>query len=217
MAFLDSSIDTSLARLLVESLPSGMPGLFNPWKERCVHDTASNGPEQRLERLARYLNCKPRVILIGEAPGYQGCRYSGIAFTSERLLLEGVIPRIQKLDARLCNRRLPFSEPSATIVWKVLNALNLSENTILWNALQLHPFKEVGVWSNRTPSPAEFKHGEESVKRLIAQFPNAQVVAIGQKASLLLTEIGITPSGVVRHPANGGATKFRDGLKGLFG
>lgn len=210
-------IDIKLAEYLIESLPVGKPQLFNPWKERCTHDSGSNGPEYRLERLARYLDCKPRAILIGEAPGYQGCRYSGIAFTSERLLLEGSIPRLNKLEGRLSDRRLPFSEPSATIVWKCLYELGLAEDSIMWNALQMHPFKEtVGAWSNRTPSPAEFCYGEESVRRLIDTFPNAQVVAIGQKASFLLNNIGIEPYGIVRHPANGGATKFRDGLKELF-
>lgn len=210
------TIDTSLAWHLVEPLASGLPGLFNPWKQRCEHDTPSNVPEQRLNRLAQYLACEPKVLLIGEAPGYQGCRYSGIAFTSERLLMEGIIPRISKLDKRLCDRRLPFSEPSATVVWSCLRDVGLTETSVMWNALQMHPFKPNNVWSNRTPSPTEFKHGEESVKRLIAQFPNARVVAIGQKASVLLKNVGIEPYGAVRHPAYGGANEFRDGLKALF-
>jgi|GEM_PF-4935446 hypothetical protein len=131
--------DTSLATQLIETLPVGLPGLFNPWQDHCPHDANTNGPVEKRERLGRHLDCDPTLILVGEAPGYQGCRYSGIAFTSERLLIEGVIPRIPALPQRLSTRRLPFSEPSATIVWKTLFRLGIAERTILWNALQLHP------------------------------------------------------------------------------
>src|SRR6185369_3557126 len=115
--------DTSLATRLVETLPAGLPGLFNPWQDHCPHDVDADAPAWKLERLGRHLDCDPAFILVGEAPGYQGCRYSGIAFTSERLLIEGTIPRIPALPNRLSTRRLPFSEPSATIVWKTLYRL----------------------------------------------------------------------------------------------
>lgn len=99
-----------LAHQLTENLPSGIPGLFNPWRERCEDDTEDNGPEARLHRLAHHLSCIPSYILLGEAIGYQGARVSGVAFTSERLILENVIPRLPKVDHRLTHRRLPFSE-----------------------------------------------------------------------------------------------------------
>ena len=206
----------SLARSLVGTLPSGLTGLFNPWSDRCPHDTASNGPVEKLERLAFHLDCDPEFILAGEAPGYQGCRYSGIAFTSERLLGEGGIPRIPALTGRLSDRRLPFSEPSATIVWKTLYRLGIEERTILWNAMQLHPHRPDNMWSNRTPTPDEIKLGEPALRVLIEAFPAARIVAVGKKSEGLLREMGIPISGSVRHPANGGATKFSAGLKDLM-
>lgn len=211
-------VDTRLAEHLIEPLPVGRPGLFNPWRESCAYDAPGNTREAKLARLAAHLDCDARIILVGEAPGYQGCRYSGVAFSSERLILEGAIPRVPSLCDRMSERKLPFSEPSATIVWGCLHRLGLAESTILWNALQMDPFKEAeGPWSNRTPSRQEFSYGDESVRRVIEAFPKAHVVAIGQKASGLLDSIGIVPYGTVRHPANGGATKFRDGLNELFG
>lgn len=206
----------SLARSLVETLPSGLPGLFNPWRDPCPHDSATNGPADKLKRLALHLDCDPEFILAGEAPGYQGCRYSGIAFTSERLLGEGAIPRIPALPDRLSTRRLPFSEPSATIVWKTLYRLGIAERTILWNALQLHPHRPDDLWSNRTPLPAEISLGEPALRMLIAAFPSAKIIAVGKKSEALLREMGITTAGSVRHPANGGATEFAAGLKGLM-
>lgn len=206
----------SLASSLVETLPYGLTGLFNPWRDSCPHDTASNGPKKKLERLSHHLDCNPEFILAGEAPGYQGCRYSGIAFTSERLLGEGSIPRIPALIDRLSTRRLPFSEPSATIVWKTLYRLGIAERTILWNALQLHPHRADNLWSNRTPTPEEIRLGEPALRILLEAFPNAKIIAVGKKSEGLLREMGIPVTGSVRHPANGGATEFAAGLKALM-
>jgi hypothetical protein len=203
----------SLAHSLIETLPAGLPGLFNPWKDKCPHDAAGNGPIEKLERLALHLDCAPEFILAGEAPGYQGCRYSGIAFTSERLLGEGAIPRIPALAGRLSTRRLPFSEPSATIVWKTLYRLGIAERTILWNAMQLHPYRPDNLWSNRTPSPSEISLGEPALRLLIEAFPAAKIIAVGKKSEGLLREMAIPIAGSVRHPANGGATEFAAGLK----
>jgi hypothetical protein len=206
----------ALANSLVATLPFGVNGLFNPWRDCCPHDAPGNGPAEKLNRLAHHLDCNPEFILAGEAPGYQGCRYSGIAFTSERLLGEGAIPRIPTLTGRLSIRRLPFSEPSATIVWKTLYRLGIEERTILWNAMQLHPYRLDNLWSNRTPAPEEIRLGEPALRVLIETFPAARIVAVGKKSEELLREMGIPIAGSVRHPANGGATKFAAGLKDLM-
>lgn len=205
-----------LAASLVETLPSGLDGLFNPWKDHCPHDAEGNGPAEKLARLARHLDCDPAFILAGEAPGYAGCRYSGIAFTSERLLGEGAIPRLPALSGRLSTRRLPFSEPSATIVWKTLYRLGIAERTILWNALQLHPYRPGELWSNRTPTPSEISLGEPALRLLIEAFPSARIIAVGKKSQGLLEGMGVPTAGAVRHPANGGATEFAAGLARLM-
>jgi uracil-DNA glycosylase len=202
----------NLTKRLVESIPAGLPGLFHPWKDRCPHESEDNGPEERLARLSAHLECDARWILVGEAPGYQGCRYSGVAFTSERLLIEGAIPRVGQVTNRLSTRRLPFSEPSATLVWKALYRAGIAETTVLWNALQLHPFRPGEIWSNRTPSPAELEQGIPALQILAAAFPRARVLAVGRKAEQLVANAGIAPHAAVRHPANGGATAFTEGL-----
>ena len=117
-----STDGTPLAQKLIATLPRGVPGLFNPWTDHCARDLApGSAPIERLRRLGAHLDCAARLILVGEAPGYQGCRYSGIAFTSERLLCEGAIPRLAPEPARLTDRSRPFSEPSATIAGGVLH------------------------------------------------------------------------------------------------
>lgn len=206
-----------LARQLVDTLPVGRRGLFNPWRDHCPHEAVQDGPAARMDRLAMHLDCDPDLILVAEAPGYQGCRYSGIAFTSERLLMEGAIPRLPKLSHRLSTRPLPFSEPSATIVWRTLYRLGLAERVVLWNAVQLHPHRPGEPWSNRTPTPSEVALGEPALRILVTSFPRARVVAVGKKAEGLLQAMGVVPVATVRHPANGGATAFAAGMDVLAG
>lgn len=210
-------IDTSLAKRLVETLPSGLDGLFNPWKDHSTDDLPQNTPEARLLRLAEHLSAPlVEIILCGEAPGYQGCVRSGIAFTSERLLIEGAIPRVSRVEGRLTTRRLPFSEPSATIVWKTLYSLGIAETTVLWNAVQLHPYEIGNRLSNRTPNPGEVAFGAPAIRMLAEAFPKARFVAVGRQAQGLLTRMGIKDVPAIRHPANGGATKFSAGLATLL-
>jgi uracil-DNA glycosylase len=205
-------MNTDLAKALVDTLPIGTDRFYNPWTDRSVHDAELNGPEARLIRLAQHLACEAKLILVGEAPGYQGCRYSGVAFTSEKLLMKGQIPRVDTAGARLTDCRLPFSEPSATIVWKKLHELRLAETTLLWNAVQLHPFKPGVPLSNRTPTRSELALGRGAINLLKEAFPDARWVAIGLKAEAQLAAAGIKDVSKVRHPANGGATEFAKGL-----
>lgn len=205
----------ALAERLVATLPYGRECLFNPWRDSSADDLEQNTPDARLLRLAQHLAVAPRFILCGEAPGYQGCVRSGVAFTSERLLIEGAIPRIPKVAGRLTARHLPFSEPSATIVWKALYRLGLAECTVLWNAVQLHPYRAGNRLSNRTPTAAEIELGAPAMQLLVEHFPFARIVAVGRKAEGLLQEMGIPLAGAVRHPANGGATEFAAGLAAL--
>lgn len=202
-----------LARQLTDNLPTGIPGLFNPWRERCEDDTEGNGPEARLQRLAYHLSCTPSYILLGEAIGYQGARVSGVAFTSERLILENAIPRLLKVDYRLTHRRLPFSEPSATIVWKNLRKFGIAEKTVLWNAVQMHPHRKGEPLSNRTPTLDELMLGRSAIELLNRTFPNARFIAVGKKSQAQLAAMGFLNCPAIRHPANGGANEFAQGLE----
>jgi uracil-DNA glycosylase len=204
-----------LAERLVAAVPANLPGLFNPWLDAAHDDTVLNDTEARIGRLAAHLACEPKFICVGEAAGWIGMKRAAIAFTSERLLLEGAIPRVPAPAGRLTTRRLPYSEPSATIVWKTLKELGIAERTILWNALPLHPFRPGEPESNRTPTDAELMQGAPAMRLLVEAFPRAKAVAIGRKSELLLGEMGIATAGQVRHPANGGATAFAEGLKFL--
>jgi uracil-DNA glycosylase len=191
--------------------------VFNPWAE---HDPATDlshsASSQRLERLTSHLAIDARFVLVGEAAGYQGCKVSGIPFTSERLILESRIPRIRTDAPRLTSRPRPWSEPSATTVWNTLHALGIANETILWNAFPWHPHKPRLLQSNRTPTPAERRAGVAVLSRLLQLVPRAQVFAVGRNAEWSLLQLGrdATP---LRHPSMGGARKFAHQLHAACG
>ena len=191
-----------------------LPDVFNPWSQVSELDLKSDGALLRRERLFEHWSApNPRLILIGEAAGYQGCRFTGIPFTSERLILEGKIPRISDvLSERISSRERPGSEPSATIVWKTLEALGVAESTVLFNAVPWHPEGVRGPLSNRTPKAKERREGMPFLARFLALFPDVPVAALGNIASRALSELGCRHQ-KVRHPAYGGATKFAEGLR----
>jgi uracil-DNA glycosylase len=212
----------TLAQRLIDTLPLSRPGLFNPWRDWCDADDRSSsvgGPEGRVKRLAEHLDCEPRYIICGQSPGWRGCRYSGIAFTSERQILDGVIPRIEAPTTRLTRaglHRRPLSEPSATIMWNTLHWLGVANDVVLWNALQLHPHRPSAPWSNRTPTRAEIELGAPALEMLLEAFPDARVISIGLKSEDLLRELDVLPNGQLRHPAYGGARQFAEGMRRLI-
>lgn len=209
---------TSRVQSFLELLREGdSPGVFNPWRRTDPStDQAADATTGRLARLSAHLSIPARFVLVGEAAGYQGCKVSGIPFTSERLLLEGAIPRIDVPTARLTSRPRPWSEPSATTVWKTLHAQGIAAQTVLWNAYPWHPHKPGNLHSNRTPTRAERLAGRPVLERYLALFPDAQVFAVGRNAQASLDELGIraTP---LRHPSMGGAMEFARQLRAATG
>lgn len=188
-----------------------MPRFFDPWNAVSSDDLVPDAFEGRRKRLRLHLSAAaPKLLLVGEAPGYQGTRVTGCPFTSEALLLEAGVPRIGKLEGRLTSRWLPWREPSSTIVWRALREEGLTEQTLLWGAFPWHPHGDSPL-SNRALTEGEKALGVIFLSKLIAAVPAVTVVAVGNVAADSLRRIGVEAE-KIRHPSNGGATAFRAGL-----
>lgn len=199
--------------------------IFNPWWEvDPENDIDDKGPIIRRQQLFQYLNeriGKAKYLLIAEAIGYQGGHFTGIPMTSERILLgghakKGILPEhvFSKIEPKRTSRPdlkpNGFSEPTATIVWGHIIQSNLNpKDFILWNAFPWHPFKpESGYLSNRTPTVSEFHAGAHILTQLIQITKIGNIIAVGEKSLKMLNKLEINCI-KVRHPANGGATKYR--------
>ena len=206
-------------------------GLFNPWYDTDDHDLDELAPEQRRLQLLAYLLARRNapLVLIAEALGYQGGRFSGIAMTSERMLLghhatvrpEDVLPVGFPIRRTSGSKGLPsrasrqhgFTEPTATTVWRALRRELDPFKFVLWNSVPWHPHRQGNGLSNRAPSTVEQAAGLCHVRRLLDLFPGAKVVAIGNKAQTSLA--GLVDTHHLRHPANGGSSEFNRGVQRL--
>lgn len=190
-----------------------MPLVFNPWKDVDKWDTYPAAAKRRVERLRLHFDRKDvKLVLVGEAPGYQGCHFSGIPFTSERLLLEGEVPGVPMVERISC-REKPWSEPSATVVWRMLKEVKLAEHTVLWNAFPFHPFQTRSVYSNRKPTWTEISRTCHITRLVLGMYEDARVLCVGRVAQQLLLAMMGVPYPYLRHPANGGVPLFEQQLR----
>ncbi|GAX61034.1 parvulin-like peptidyl-prolyl isomerase [Candidatus Scalindua japonica] len=202
-----------------------LDNVFNPWfcqdKE---NDIDSGSPAIRLSQLRQYLleRQDAKYLLVGEALGYQGGHFTGIAMMSERILLgkmrhKSIMPRhvFSGIEPRRTSmpsvKKDGFTEPTATIVWERLITSGFDmRDFIIWNAFPWHPYKpEIGILSNRTPSEIEFEKGKPAMLELLKSVNVSKIIAVGEKSRVQLREMDIDAL-MVRHPANGGASKFRE-------
>jgi len=230
--------------LFINKLAEYIPGknVFNPWGGTSDPNyDLPDAPARRKENLSKYLRQRvpnAKYIFVGEALGYQGGRFSGIAMTSERILSdsyrnissESVFYTEMKFDNhRSSNHNLElnakvrkqfgFAEPTATTVWTTMHQLGLNPNhIILWNILPFHPFEpEKGSLSNRPldTEADDLKTGVIFVQALLEMNPNATIIAIGNPAKTILNANNI-PCLAIRHPSNGGAPEFNQGLRDII-
>lgn len=190
------------------------PNTFNQY--------AAYTPENlvRINNLKLYLTqmyaLQAKVLLVGEAAGYHGCRFTGIPFTSEYILLKGLedidLFGIEKGYEKTAELDTIKKEQSATIVWETISRQKFVP--LIWNAFPFHPFKKDNPTKNRTPLKKELDIGAEFLLELINIFDIETIVALGNKAEQTLNKINIECV-KVRHPAQGGKADFVKGIEDL--
>ena len=207
-----SSIDGFVDRLAAVETGPGCNNFF---------DHTEPGNAQRRRNLELYLremqDRAPKVLLLGEAPGYRGMRITGIPFTNRSMFenpangfgLFGpgkgyVLPADAEGIA---------AEPTATVMWQVLAELEFLP--LLWSACPWHTHVPGRPLSNRTPTAPEVALGTPFWQALTDIFPLETVVAVGNVAHRSLRRSGLdVPK--IRHPAHGGRSGFKLGLQELL-
>lgn len=187
------------------------PNVYNQYSYECEEN------EIRRKNLLIYLKkmhkLKPKIMLVGEAPGYRGCRLTGVPFTSEHLLMNNM--KGLELFGRDAGYRLAvekdklLKEATATIIWETLIKHEIM--ALAWNAFPFHPHKKDDGESNRAPLNKELLIGEKPLLKMIEMFNIKKVVAVGNKAEQTLNKLNISCH-KVRHPAQGGKNDFVEGI-----
>lgn len=203
-------------RALLVALREGAPlDVFNQYAQIDPALDRPDGAARRLANLARYLQifARPRYVIVGEAAGYAGCRFTGIPFTDE-VQLVGPAPLpwagAERGFQRSSHPERPLlREASAAAVWSALGA---RRDVALWNVVPWHPTGRRGALSNGRPSPAARAAGLVVLKFVLEHvWPQAAPCAAGRLAERALGALGI-PAPYLRHPSHGGQTAFRSGL-----
>ena len=207
-----SSIDSFVDRLAAVATGPGCNNFF---------DHSIPGNAQRRRNLEIYLgemrDRAPKVLLLGEAPGFRGMGITGVPFTNRTMFLgpgnhfglfgpgKGyVLPAEAAAVA---------AEPTATVMWEVLAELEFLP--LLWSACPWHTHLPGRPLSNRTPNAAEAALGTPFWQLLTELFPIDTVVAVGNVAHRSLQRSGLDAP-KIRHPAHGGRSGFKRGLEELF-
>ena len=167
--------------------------------------------------LQEMLDRRPKVLLVGEAPGFRGMRITGVPFTN-RVILGGPANSFGLFGPGKGYVLPPeaagvAAEPTATVLWQVLEEVDFLP--LLWSAFPWHTHQPGKPLSNRTPRPSETKLGTPFWQELSELFGISTIVAVGNVAQHSLQRSGLdVPK--IRHPAHGGRSGFKRGLEQLL-
>jgi len=181
-----------------------------------LYNGNSHESEIRRWNLKLYLKkmqqLNPSILLIGEAPGYKGCRLTGIPFTSEVILSDNLFFKNQGYLSVNTPSNLE-KENSALFFWETI--MKYDNNPLIWNIFPFHPHEENKINCNRTPNKNELELGFIILKEFLKLFQIQQIGAIGRKAEQKVK--GIEMSYIyIRHPSYGGKLEFSNGIKKLL-
>ncbi len=185
----------------------------NPYRDADEHPDLDVPGAAAIRRanLAAYLRARAgaRILLIGEAMGYRGGRFSGMAFTSERQLQAWGRPYVPSSQ-----RPGGWAEPSATIIHGTLTTSGAEDAVVLWNSVPAHPHRADAPLSNRAPTAVERAAGLPFLDAVLDLVRPTLLVAVGRVAE---RSLGDRADACIRHPSQGGASACRAALLELLG
>ncbi len=135
-----------------------------------------------------------KIVLVGEAPGYNGCTKTGIPFESDG------------------------KEISSKIIKEILSSEHPDVDVLTWNAFPFHTHQKNNPNSNRKPNVGELQLGYRYLNAFLATFPEAICFgAVGKVAEQSLEKQNLYFKPIyIRHPSYGGKEKCRRNIAEAF-
>ena len=147
----------------------------------------------------------PKILLVGEAPGYKGCKLTGIPFTSEYQILH---KDFFKEEFEVLNIDNPECENSAKIIWDEIGKTR--QIPLMWNIYPFHPSTIDG--RNGKPNANDVDMGKDILEKLLTMFNISYMYCIGRKSEGALKNHELFQS-YVRHPSHGGSKACKKSLE----
>jgi uracil-DNA glycosylase len=199
------------------------PGTFNQYQDWDPTLDRPEAPALRCANLRRYLAAfaDAAYVLVGEAAGYAGCRFSGIPFTGEAQLVgpdplswaamnDDRQPPVALASFSQTSLGEPWRERSAEIVWPALNG---RRDCVLWNAFPWHPHGNNPL-TNRKPRVGELRQAAPVLRHFLSMFSHAKVFAVGRVSQSALLALDVSAA-YIRHPSHGGNRAFAAAITSL--
>jgi len=186
---------------------------FNQYRDLDPELGVPGAPAIRRGNLRRYLKSfsDASYLLVGEAAGYAGCRFSGIPFTGEAQIAgPECLAWAQGLGLQQSSLGELWHERSGTIVWQAFDG---RQDCALWNAFPWHPFDREPL-SNRKPTQHELDSAIPILRCILSLFGPAQVFAIGRVSEAQLRKLDVRAP-YIRHPSHGGKSRFVTSVQSL--
>lgn len=160
--------------------------------------------------LTKMIKLRPKILLVGEAPGRYGCAITGITFTSEHQILTE--PFFAGGGFAVANPLKPNNERTACAIWNILR--QCEHTPLLWNIYPFHPF-DPNTRNNRCPTQKEISLGREVLDLLLGMFDIRAIYGVGRKAANALAD---HPQfkGYIRHPSYGGVAECKAALEAIL-
>ena len=189
-----------------------LPDCFNPYRDLDTLHDRPNAPALRRRNLLIYLKCiqvrAPNELWVAESGSHTGTRRSGLPLVPTT--------ELDDLNARFATTA--FTSPTATsdragmtaaFVWR--EALRRTHLPLFWNTVMAHPHRAGQPYRNRPVRRTEVAAYGPALLAILKLFRPTTVIAIGRIAERTLRDLGVDCR-YVRHPAQGGATAFREGV-----
>lgn len=156
----------------------------------------------------------PRVLLVGEAPGYRGCRITGIPFSSGTIFERFEHPLLRYLKDRIFLSRIE-SENTATMVWDYLS--KTGRTPMFWSSFPFHPHPKGNDQANRAPTASELQLGVSYLRMLSDMYQPDVIAGVGSKGTVCVCKaFPNMKSASIRHPSFGGKQAFISGMNRLY-
>lgn len=182
--------------------------VFNPYRCEALAGNLKHYLEVMFGQSGR------RVLLVGEAPGYKGCRITGIPFSSGKLFETVEHPILSRIKENITLDKIE-AENTASMVWRYL--ADKSFTPLFWNAFPYHPHPKGQPNKNRAPSSIEIKQGKGYLKALADLYQPSLIAGIGRAgthcAQQAFPALDIT---YIRHPSYGGKRDFVATMNRIF-
>jgi hypothetical protein len=210
--------------LHLEGLLTNAPStetVFNQYRDFNPDVDVPSAASIRVANLRSYLEracATASYLIVGEAAGPWGCRFSGIPFVGERQLLDPSFPIQGERSSRTNPNRAtkvspPFISKSATAFWEVL--LPYNSHFVVWDAFPFHPHEPGDVLTVRNPTKKEVSDYSEALRLIKDYIQPDPIIAVGKKAEDQLKALNLSCNRV-RHPSRGGKKEFTFGVEKLF-